>query len=205
MIICSHNSPPQDVGLYVNILTSLPCDVLLQIANLLKPEDYLNLSAVSHKIDLCLSEGKYTIEKDTAVLKQAQKKILEKWLDYVTSHPNLFSQIPNPPEKLMKAAIFGTKNVSGHYRIMNYIPEAFQIKYVKQKPDLLLYMEEPSENVQLAAVEQDGYAICFVNDKKPTERVMLVAVKQNPGAIQYISNPSEQVQIIAATKAPARN
>ena len=51
-------------------------------------------------------------------------------------------------------------------------------------------------NEQLAAVQQNGYAIQCI--ETPTIEVQLVAVQQNGYAIQCIENPSEEVRIFAA-------
>jgi hypothetical protein len=45
-----------------------------------------------------------------------------------------------------------------------------------------------SEQVQLAAVQQDGWAIEHI--KNPSERVQMAAVQQNGDAIYYIKNPA---------------
>jgi len=45
------------------------------------------------------------------------------------------------------------------------------------------------DDVQLAAVRKDGYAIQFI--KNPSEAVQLVAVRKDGYAITYIDNPSE--------------
>ncbi len=61
-----------------------------------------------------------------------------------------------------------------------------------------LYMKnhpEASDDMKLAAVRQDGYAIQFTEN--PSEAVQLGAVRQNGQAIQFIENPSEEVQIAA--------
>jgi len=57
------------------------------------------------------------------------------------------------------------------------------------------YVKNPSEAVQLAAVNQYWYAIRYI--KNPSEAVQLAAVSENWRAIQYIDNPSEAVQLVA--------
>ena len=52
-----------------------------------------------------------------------------------------------------------------------------------------------SEEEQLKAVKQDGYAIQYLHN--PSEAVQLKAVKQNGDALQYLHNPSEAVQLEA--------
>lgn len=46
-----------------------------------------------------------------------------------------------------------------------------------------------TEEEQLVAVKQEGYAIQYINN--PSEAVQLEAVKQNVWAIDFIKNPSE--------------
>jgi hypothetical protein len=60
---------------------------------------------------------------------------------------------------------------------------------------LIRFIREPSEEMQLAAVRQDGYAIQHLRD--PSEAVQLAAVLQNSESIQHIREPSEAVQLVA--------
>ena len=48
----------------------------------------------------------------------------------------------------------------------------------------------------LEKVRQNWGAIEYINN--PSEEVQLAAVRQNGQAIRYIKNPSEEVQLIAA-------
>ena len=100
------------------------------------------------------------------------------------------------------------------------------LEIVKVDGDNIKYIDNPIEEVQLAAVEDSYYSIRFIIDKgikpseevqlaavtqypnvielinNPTEKVQLVAVEINPYAIEYIENPSEEVQMVAVTKRP---
>lgn len=78
------------------------------------------------------------------------------------------------------------------------------IKFLKQKDgrtppalSILLYGDENeiTENVQIAAVEQNGQTIRFIEN--PSEDVQLAAVKEDGQAIRFIENPSEKVQLAA--------
>jgi hypothetical protein len=69
---------------------------------------------------------------------------------------------------------------------------------VVKMPQLFQLVKDSSEELKLAAVKQDWFAIRFI--KNPSEQVQLVAVKQNGYAIQYIKKPSEQVQLISVTE-----
>jgi hypothetical protein len=58
--------------------------------------------------------------------------------------------------------------------------------------------ENPSEEVQLEAVKQDGFYIQYI--RSPSEKIQLAAVKRNPFSIQFIENPSEEMQLEAVKK-----
>ena len=73
--------------------------------------------------------------------------------------------------------------------------EAEQLAAVEQNGYAIRYIEKPSEQLQLVAVKQDGLAIGFINN--PSEQVQLAAVRQNGFAIEDINNPSEEVQLAA--------
>ena len=73
--------------------------------------------------------------------------------------------------------------------------EAEQLAAIEQNGYAIRYIEKPSEQLQLVAVKQDGLAI--VDIKNPSEQVQLAAVKQDGLAIGFINNPSEQVQLAA--------
>ena len=57
----------------------------------------------------------------------------------------------------------------------------------------------PSEQVQLAVVRENGYSIRFIIEKgiTPSEQVQLAAVTKNGSVIEYIKNPSEAVKLAA--------
>ena len=73
--------------------------------------------------------------------------------------------------------------------------EQVQLAAVEQNGYAIQFIKNPSEQVQLAAIEQDGYTIQYIEN--PTEEMKLEAVKKSGFAIQFIKNPSEQVQLAA--------
>jgi len=77
--------------------------------------------------------------------------------------------------------------------------EQVQLAAVQQNGNAIEYIDNPSEAVQLAAVQQNGNAIKYIIRKGiiPSERVQLAAVQQDWFAIEYIDNPSEEVQLAA--------
>jgi hypothetical protein len=64
-------------------------------------------------------------------------------------------------------------------------------------------IRNPSERVQLAAVQLNGFLIQFIYQKgiEPSEQVKRAALEYNGNAIAYITNPSEELQIIAVRNA----
>lgn len=73
--------------------------------------------------------------------------------------------------------------------------EKVQLAAVNQNPDAILHIENPSEEVQLAAVQQNGNYIQTISN--PSERVQLATVNQHGYFIEAIDNPSERVQMVA--------
>ena len=82
--------------------------------------------------------------------------------------------------------------------IDNNPSEQVQLEAVKQKGWAIKYIKNPSEQVQMEAVKQDGWAIQYIQN--PTEQVQMEAVKQEGWAIQFIKNPSEELQLMAVRK-----
>jgi hypothetical protein len=75
--------------------------------------------------------------------------------------------------------------------------EEQQINLILTNPYSIQAIEDPTERVQLAAVDSDGYSIRFI--KNPTEQVQLVAVERRGHRIKYITNPTPAAIKIALT------
>jgi hypothetical protein len=71
-------------------------------------------------------------------------------------------------------------------------------KQVYNVGDLIQFIDNPSEEVQLVAVGEISHSIRFIHN--PTERVQLTAIEKNPSSIQHIVNPSEKVKQLARSK-----
>ena len=71
-------------------------------------------------------------------------------------------------------------------------------KHVYKNGKLIKFIDNPSEEVQLAAVKKNPYSIQFI--KNPSERLQLAAVEQDPYSILYIENPTEKVKQLAKSK-----
>ncbi len=79
---------------------------------------------------------------------------------------------------------------------INSLSEKDQISMVQHKPSNIKYIKDPSEAVQLAAIEYSrGDAMRYI--KNPTEKAQLAAVKIYGRYIAYIKNPSEAVKLAA--------
>ena len=82
------------------------------------------------------------------------------------------------------------------YQIFEFIkdpPEEVQLAAVMENGCAIEHINDPSEQVQLAAVKKFGVAIGYI--KNPSEEIKLAAVKQSRHAIHHIKNPSKEVQI----------
>lgn len=79
--------------------------------------------------------------------------------------------------------------------IFNYLPdEIFKIAFKKNK-NFIEFIKNPSEKIQLSAVEYNGDLIAYI--KNPSKKVELAAFNNNPMTIQFIKNPSEEMQLKA--------
>jgi len=77
-------------------------------------------------------------------------------------------------------------------------PEYTLEKQVYNVGDLIQFIDNPSEEVQLAVVQKNPNSIKYIQN--PTEEVQLVAVKKNYRAINFIENPTEKVIQLARSK-----
>jgi hypothetical protein len=77
-------------------------------------------------------------------------------------------------------------------------PEYNLDKQVYNKGELLQFMDNPSERIQLAAVERDLRSIYYIQNQ--TEEVQLLVVKKFPLLIKYIQNPTQRVIQLARSE-----
>lgn len=81
------------------------------------------------------------------------------------------------------------------------IPENILLLAVEKDANMLKYIDNPSEKVQLAALKQSPYvAIQLIPN--PSEKMQLIAVKDEAEAITHIDNPTPKVQLVAVNKRP---
>jgi len=135
-------SPKRSVSPKKGML-DLPCDVLLEIAKNLDPQDYLTMSLVSKKIDMCLSEGKYDTLKEKAMLKQIQKDFLQ--IERLNRRKYLeptFLSLSNPSLKVQEYVIRQDPGLILHIKDPNPVIEEIAIRL---NPRLIFYLKNPRQ------------------------------------------------------------
>lgn len=84
--------------------------------------------------------------------------------------------------------------INSNKQVMMYnalIDEEQAIKQVKFNPYTIKSVENPSERLQLIAVQRDPEAIRYITN--PTEKAQLEAVQRHPKSIRYITSPSKKI------------
>jgi hypothetical protein len=95
---------------------------------------------------------------------------------------------------------FDILNDKNKKEYVNKLNDEDQIKLINSisYPNIFEFIDNPSENVQIAAVTYDGDNIEYI--KNPSEYVQIAAVKNYPSAISCIKKPTEKVKLIAVRK-----
>jgi len=96
--------------------------------------------------------------------------------DYVRSHPQVARKINNllnDTDEILEA--IGIEMPEDEYQL---------IDMVQKDPDTLRLINNQTESICLAAIEEDGLALQHVIDQ--TEKLCLAALSQNKNAIQYV-------------------
>ena len=93
------------------------------------------------------------------------------------------------PEYTLEKQVY---NFGELIRFIDNPSEEVQLAAVKENPHSIKYIKNPSQEVQLAAVEKNPYSIRYI--KNPTQKVQLAAVEKNPHSIRYIKNPTQKVK-----------
>lgn len=94
-------------------------------------------------------------------------------------------------------AVFYLKNQYGllsDYDVedtINFESEEVQLKIVNQEGWMIKYIDNPSEKVKRAAVENNVFAIEYIDEL--SEELQLMAVQQDDYVFRYIKNPSQSV------------
>ena len=87
---------------------------------------------------------------------------------------------------------------------INNVSDEIQIEIINESNKGAEKFEEiksPSEKVQLAAVQNDGYFLYYI--KNPTEKVQWASIQKDGSAIQFIDNPSDEMKEMAIHNKPS--
>lgn len=87
------------------------------------------------------------------------------------------------------------KNKNNIYKMKHPSTEVILLALSSDNKEMLHYVDDIVENVVYNNCENSPEAICFVEN--PSEDLQLACVEINAYAIEYIDNPSEKVQIEA--------
>jgi len=198
-----------------NVLSDLPCDVLLKIANNVSALDYLNLSLVSKAINNCLDTGRYG--RGEKKLKAIQKQFLSNLLKQIKGNPEILKEIPYLPDeiyvKILEHDIFNLKYIknpseSVQEYVANYVL-SHHIRYPEHR-ELGLIIGRFSENIQLRIFESIiiknrrgnydyKYLLEFLQFYLEENQLrVLKFVRETPAGFYIIigiKNPSEKVQL----------
>ena len=135
-------------------------------------------------------------KKTLLTIIQAVRKIPDALITFDNANRNFVTKY-----KYMKDNVILEKLINNKIpisRIIKHIknpPKEIQLAAVNQDGFSIGYIRNPSIEIQLAAVNQNGDALEFI--KYPSEEVQLAAIKQDSLAIRFIKNPSEKVQLAA--------
>jgi hypothetical protein len=97
-------------------------------------------------------------------------------------------------EKLLQNAKYFKPEV---VKYLSNPSEELQLKAVGYRSNVIEFIENPTEKVLLKAVLLNGNSITYIHN--PSEKIQLEAVKSKSEAIRFIENPSEKVQIEAVS------
>ena len=81
--------------------------------------------------------------------------------------------------------------------------EQVKLAAVEQNPEAIKYIKNPSMKIQLAAVTQNGSAIQSIDD--PSEEIQMLAIRAATQNIHWIKNPTEKVQLRAVALMPGNS
>jgi hypothetical protein len=87
--------------------------------------------------------------------------------------------------------------LNGEYKIWYNNGKLIHHKLYKNGK-LIKFIDNPSEEVQLAAVKKLGSSIQYIQN--PSEKVQLAVIEQDPYSIRFIENTSGKVKQLARSK-----
>lgn len=187
----------------IRYLKTVPED--LQMLVLKKPtineyytvDDVIKVFYVS-KIELTEEAQRYA----TAIITDTQNYELFKYIinptekvqiEAVSREPFMLEYIPNPSHEVQLQAVSRYGNVLRVFK--KAPPYDVIIAALGAQGQSIRFLEdfniEPTEEMKMTAVQQDGNAISWI--KNPSIEVQVAAVEQDPWSIRHINNPSDEL------------
>jgi hypothetical protein len=189
----------------------------LQPGAQLEPSDIENLEEVIQQLsDIVMSKNAseseilQAMEKLQSVSRTLKRHRVRQQMDPKAQYVPLRSIHDKPITRKSSAEVLNI-NISANFfgmickkykTVMKHIfnpSEDVQLVAVNSDPYSIQYIKNPPESVQLSLVSKMGHLIEYI--KNPSEAVQLVAVRHDL-AIQYINNPSEEVQLTSVSHNP---
>ncbi len=115
------------------------------------------------------------------------KESVENFVDWLNKQKKVKGLFQLAPK------VYQGTDASSTALIGNDYSEGELVQIVSNDPNVIGSIRNPSEKVQLAAVEKDFYSLEFI--KNPTEKVQMSVITRNPTMIELIKNPTEKVQL----------
>ena len=134
-------------------------------------------------------------------IKNPSEEILEFVLDKGGS--KYLYLVENPPESILIKAIEKIQNYdlpefTERIKDKQNFTDNIKMKLVKECGLCIKYIENPTQEMLLAAVNESPESIRFIKD--PDNEVQSRAVKNRASVIEYIKEPSYQLQLIAVDR-----
>ena len=101
--------------------------------------------------------------------------------------------------KITKSMDWDIPNIFMKFENPNEYIESYA---VSKNGDCIKHIKNPSEKIQLIAVNQDIYGSSIEFIEHPSLEVELTAIRKNETTIKYIKDPSEYAQLVCVTKYP---
>lgn len=156
-------------------------NLLLKIVEILKsPSDKVLVALLKTRIIDLGDIAKFYISDDVKI---AAIKYYPPNIDY----------IENPNEEMLREALYNELRHGGIISRFDNLDEGLQLLAVDVDGSNVQYLNEPSEEVKLKAIQKGGFR--FI--KNPTDEMLLEAVKVKWSDIQYMINPPIETQLEA--------
>jgi len=136
---------------------------------------------------------KIAVEADWNALQYIEKPSKLVQLAAVNKNASAIKYLKYPDESVLVIAL--QKN----WHVAKYVQDETILQHAAMKNvELIRFINEPSESLQLAVVSQRADLVRYI--KNPTQKVKMLAVNTNPQLIKYFKNPERDVQMAAVKK-----